>query len=341
MSGMGRRFSWRNWWRTYRALATRRQPRALREAALRAGLAIVAEAGWRLDRPAPLPEDVLLVVGHQRSGTTWLHRLLAAQPGACALPLHGLLLPADTWQSLFRRVGWPSILTRLEERLFASFDSLHRIRFREPEEDEFALWAIFRSPMNGLDRPWPAGVTPEIGGDEEALRFYAQVVARAARRYGARYVGKNPHFTYRLEAVRRALPGAHFVQLVRHPAEAIASRFSLLRAIWQRRFPGFTELEPHHREAIYRNSVRCYLGGHGRADLDIPYAELVEDPAGTVVRIHRFFDLEPPGPDLAEAAQASARKQGPPRDRLEAFGLTRERVAEDLAPIYSRWGFNP
>jgi hypothetical protein len=338
---MGGRFSWRNWWRFYRALAERREPRALREATLRAGLAIAAEAGWGLDRPAPPPDRVLLVVGHQRSGTTWLHRLLAAQPGACALPLHGLLLPADSWQSLFRRVGWRPVLTRLEERLFAPLDSLHRIRFREPEEDEFALWAIFRSPMNALDRPWPIGTTPEIDGDDDAHRFYAQVVARAARRSHARYVGKNPHFTYRMDAVRRALPAARFVQLVRHPAEAIASRLSLLRAIWQRRVPGFTELLPHHAETIYRNSVRCYLGGDGRADLDVAYTDLVGDPAATVAHIHRHFDLEPPGPGLAGAVAASAKPQPPPRERLEAFGLARERLAEDLAPVYARWGFRP
>jgi omega-hydroxy-beta-dihydromenaquinone-9 sulfotransferase len=338
---MSERFAWSNWWRFYRALATRREPRALREAVLRAGIALLAEAGWRLDDRAPLPDRVLLVVGHQRSGTTWLHRLLSAQPGACALPLHGLLFPADAWQSLFRRVGWRPVLTRIEGRLFASLDPLHRIRFCEPEEDEFALWAIFRSPMNALDRPWPPGATPEIDGDEAAHRFYAQVVARATRRSGARYVGKNPHFTHRIDAVRRELPGARFVQLVRHPAEAIASRLSLIRAIWRRRFPGFADLEPHHVETIYRSSVRCYRGGDGRADLDIAYADLVDDAAGTVARIHRFFDLEPPGPGLRQAVAASTRPPGPPPDRLETFGLARERLAADLAPIYSRWGFPP
>ncbi len=168
------------------------------------------------------------------------------------------------------------------------------------------------------------------------------MVAKAARRCGARYyVGKNPHFTHRLDAIRRALPGARFVHLVRHPAEAIASRLSLLRAIWRRRFPGFADLEPHHVEAIYRNSVRCYRSGDGRADLDVAYAEFVSDPVGTVERIHRCLGLEPPGPALREAVAASTRPAGPARDGLVAFGLAPERLAEDLAPVYSRWGFRP
>jgi len=336
---VGERFSWRNWWRFTTAVATRGQRGGLREAALRAALGVAAEAGWRIDHPAPLPDRVVIVVGHQRSGTTWLHRLLAAQEGACALPLHGLLFPSDSWQRAFRVVGWRRSLSRIEERLFSPLDPWHRTRFREPEEDEFALWAIFRSPMNALDRPWPADGAPAIDGDEAALRYYAQVVARAVRRSGARYVGKNPHFTHRMDALRRCLPGVRFVQLVRHPGEAIASRLSLLRAIWRRRVPGFSELAPHQVETIYRSSLRCYLGGDGHADLDVPYAELVADPAGTVRCIHRRLDLDPPGPRLLELVAASTRAPGPARETLERFGLARERLASDLAPVYSRWGF--
>jgi len=333
------RFSWGNWWRFTAALARQGERGCLREAALRAVLGVAAEAGWRVDRPAPLPDRVVLVVGHQRSGTTWLHRVLAAQKGACALPLHGLLFPSDAWQRAFRVVGWRRSLSSLEERLFAPLDPWHRIRFREPEEDEFALWAIFRSPMNALDRPWAADAAPAIDGDEAALRYYAQVVARAARRSRARYVGKNPHFTHRMDALRQVLPGVRFVQMVRHPREAIASRLSLLGAIWRRRVPGFSELAPHQVEAIYRSSVRCYLGGDGRADLDIPYSELVADPVGTVRGIHRRLGLDAPGPRLLAQVAASTRVPGPPRETLERFGLCRERLAEDLAPVYSRWGF--
>jgi LPS sulfotransferase NodH len=339
---MGERFSWRNWWRFTVALAARGEARGLVEASLRAAVAVLAEAGWRLDRPAPLPHrPVIIVVGHQRSGTTWLHRLLAAQEGACALPLHGLLFPSDAWQRVFRLVGWSRSLSRIEERLLAPLDPWHRIRFREPEEDEFALWAIFRSPMNTLDRPWPPGAAPAIDGDDEAHRYYSQVVARAARRSRARYVGKNPHFTHRIDALRDVLPHVRFVHLVRHPAEAIASRLGLLRAIWRRRFRGFEELAPHHVEAIYRNSARCYLGGDGRADLDIPYEELVADPVATVRCVHRHLGLEAPGPSLKALVAASSRPSCAVADPLERFGLDRARLAEDLAPVYSRWGFSP
>lgn len=334
------RFSWSNWRRTYRLLREQGQAGAQREAGARAALALLAEAGWRLDRRAAPPPRTVLVVGHQRSGTTLLHRLMAAHPEASALPLHGLLLPADFWQRLFARCPRPAFWGRIQTRLFGPLDSLHRIRFEEPEEDEFLLWALFRSPMNGLDRPWPGTGPPDLEEDDGALAFYAEALGKSVRRTRRRHVGKNPHFTHRIPALRRALPGVRLVQLVRHPRQAIASRLSLIEAIWRRRFAGFGGLSREQVEHVYRNSLRCYLSGLGQADLDVPFEELQRDPLAVVERVHRTFDLEP----LDDATRALAAAHAGRAARavpLEAFGLDRERLARDLAPVYARWGLNP
>ena len=87
-------FSWTNWRaHTRRQLRIRGVP-ALGEALWRGALGAAIDLGWALEQDAPLPENVV-VVGHQRSGTTWLHRMLASQP-ACSIrppPLAGPSLP--------------------------------------------------------------------------------------------------------------------------------------------------------------------------------------------------------------------------------------------------------
>ena len=330
------RFSWANWHDFYRDLWRVQGPRAVPEALLRASMGLAWELGWALDRAAEPAEHPLVIVGHQRSGTTWLHRMLAAQPGATAMPLHALVFPADSWQRLFRALGpRPAWLDRLQERLLGPMDPLHRIRLHEPEEDEFCGWALFRSAMNALDRPWPADVWPAIAGDEVSMRVYAEAVAKASRR-GGRYVGKNPHLSHRVPELRAALPGVRVVRLVRHPEEAIPSRLSLIRAIWRRRFPEVQELAPHHVERIYANSVRAYLAAEGQADLDVAYSELVADPAGVVARVHAAFDLPEPAP--IEAVSRAGKT--PHRYSLDAFGLDAERLRADLEPVYERWGFD-
>lgn len=306
---------------------------ALREGAWRSALAAANRWGWERDPDAPLPSRTVLVIGHQRSGTTWLHRMLAAHPAATAMPLHALLMPSDTFQRAFDRPrpGW---LDRWQDRLLGPLDDLHRVRLHEPEEDEFACWALLRSPMNALDRPWPPGAAPRIDGDPVALAFYAQAVARQVRRTGRRYVGKNPHFTWRSDALRAALPGVRLVQLWRRPEQAIPSRLSLIREVWRRR--GLSQhLATHEVERIYASSVRTYLGGLGAADLDLRYEDLVADPLGTVERVHAAFGLEPL--DAAtRAALGPHLRVGPSRHRygLAEFGLDEARLRRDLAPVY-------
>lgn len=324
-------FDWSAWRRFYEALG----PRGWPEATFRAALAHLNARAWERDEPAEPAQGTVIVVGHQRSGTTWLHRMLALQPGAGAMPLHALVCPSDTLQRALARER-PAWLDRLQDHLLGPLDPLHRLRLHEPEEDEFLAWSVFRSPMNALDRPWPATGGPEIEDDGTAIRFHAAAVAKFARRSFVRHVGKNPHFTWRVAAVRAANPGVRLACLWRHPEAAIASRLSLVRAIWRRR--GLArELAPHHVERVYASSVREYLGGLGAADLDLLYDELVADPIGTVRRVHATFGLGPVdpgplGPHLRTGPSAH-------RYRLADFGLDADRVAADLEPVYRRLGF--
>lgn len=331
-------FDVRAWQRFVAARASIDGAQGVGEGLFRLALAGLSAWGWAQDEPAPPPRDPVLVIGHQRSGTTWLHRLLASHPDASALPLHALILPSDRWQSLLDRPR-PAWLERVQDRRLAALDAIHRIRLHEAEEDEFALWPLFRSPTCAWDRPWPAGKAPRFEHDDRALGFYTQVVARASRRSGRRHVGKNPHFTHLTAELRRHLPGLRFVLCVRHPEEAIPSRLSLIRAIWRLRVPGFEELAPHQVELIYQSSLRSYRGGL-RADLVVRYDDLVRDPVGELRRVEAALGFAPrPAVDLEERVQASRSGAGVHRYALSDFGLTAARLRADLADVYLAWGF--
>lgn len=343
------RFSWSNWARVSRAHLTTSGIGSLPATTGQALLAVLNATLALFDHPAPGAPPAVLIVGHQRSGTTFLHRMLARHPEATALPLHGLLLPSDAAQGLFTRLDRPAWLDRAQDRLLAGVDTFHRLRLHEPEEDEFLLWALHRSPMNALDRPWPPGGPRAVGHDAVAFAVYADAVARASRRAGRYYVGKNPHFTADLPALRAALPTAKVIHLVRHPAEAVASRLSLLRAIWRARDPSFGELARHHVEGLLANSLANYRGGlaaAGVVDLELPYPELIADPVRAVQHIHACIGLpEWPAAALAELRVAveggelrSNERVG--RSPLAHFGLSRERLKHELSAVYQRWGWD-
>jgi len=377
-------FHWGALWRKYRLqLRAQRDPTGVAGAlAFRMALWAVGQASWALDevvapgwRQAPL-RGPLFILGHQRSGTTFLQRLLAQDGHARALMFHEMLLPATSLQQSLAAVGalddtlgapLAEQFGRAQDRIFGPLDDIHRLRFDQVEEDEFVLWSIFASIMCVNDAPASAEL-PDL--DElrnfndwpprqqiAALGWYrACLLKKLAREPGADpadppwIVSKNPAFTHKVPALLRVFPDARFVNLVRNPLSTIASRLSMIRAIWRRRVPGFTEMSPRQVETILADSLRTYLAGERDLPplppdrrLTVRYETLVARPWRVVERIYERFSL--PGPDATLSAALKAltgRQDHVSRHHygLEEFGLDEARIREELAPVFERYGWD-
>ncbi len=336
--------------------------------AFRLGLFAALQAGWALDevaargwRDARLRGPVF-VLGHQRSGTTFLHRLLASDGRATALRLHEMLLPAVTSQraiaglgSLDARLGG-ALARRLratENRLFGPLDDLHRSRFDAIEEDELPLWSVFASVMVANDAP-SAAASPDFdplrdfaswtpAAQASALGWYRACLLKKARRVGGApwVIAKNPAFTHKVDALDRVFPDARYVFLHRDPLATIPSRLSLIRAIWRRRLPGFDEMTPAQIETVVADSVRTYRAAVRFASalppdkhIVIAFDALRADPAREVSRICARFGIGQPDRHL-RAALAALRPRGPTRHRydLDQFGLDAATLSQRLGDV--------
>jgi hypothetical protein len=350
--------------------------------AARLALLAVSQAGWAADEV--IARDwrdrtslgPLFILGHQRSGTTLHHRLLACdRTHARALTAQEMIFPATSLQRAFAAVGaWDkkrggglaARLKRTEDRLFGPLDDLHRLRFGEIEEDEFVLWAIFASAMCANDSPssterralddlrhfdrWPED------RQARALGWYRACLLKKLQREPGTggeptwIVSKNPAFTHKVDALLKVFPDARFIYHVRNPLRTIASRLSLFEAIWQRRFPGFGKMTPRQVEVIVADSLRTYLSAEEARPkvpperwIDVRYDDLTRDPRSVVESVYRHFDL--PGPDenlRAELAKLETRTE-PHRSAhvydLAEFGLTEEYLREKLRVVFERYGF--
>jgi Sulfotransferase family len=101
------------------------------------------------ERPLRPP---IIVLGLPRSGTTFLHRMLAADPAHRAIPLWELLRPlpnADSSVSATpdrrRQIAEQRLALRL--KLAPDLDSKHYVRANTPEECMWLLAATFVSPV--------------------------------------------------------------------------------------------------------------------------------------------------------------------------------------------------
>ncbi|MCB9733615.1 MAG: sulfotransferase [Deltaproteobacteria bacterium] len=308
----------------------------------------------------------LFILGHQRTGTTALHRLLVTDPRLSAPRLHELVFPATSVQREFARVAAideaaGGLLQRtnaaVQQRLFGPLDDLHRLRLDAVEEDEIALWAVFASVMcaNGtpalaasatlddlrhVDR-WPRARVDAV------FSYYRAVLERHAARVTSRtgrppiVVAKNPAFTHKVPQLLATFPDARFVFCDRDPVEAIASRLRLVDAIWRRRRPGFSGMAAPQVETLVADSVRTFRAA-ARWARELPRErriiarldELERAPAAVVGAIlGDLLGLGAPSPELAAACGVARPSRPRGRYDLGAFGLDADALRARLGDV--------
>jgi hypothetical protein len=182
--------------------------------------------GVRL-RDVPPPRDPIIVVGHWRTGSTFLHQLLALDPRLtapttlqCVLP-SGFLVAGRYVEPVMRRTLSP---TRPMDQV--------RLAPDEPHEDEFALLRLIEhSPLERLIFPRSARYflldeeprfvrAAEIPAWGAALTGFVKKVGFAA---GKRVVLKNPFHSVRIPLLEALFPEARYIHIRRDPLAVIPS----------------------------------------------------------------------------------------------------------------------
>ncbi len=306
---------------------------------------------------APLEKPVFLI-GHLRSGTTFLHRYLTSTfPVFRSLLLWEMVFPALTARALLR--PFMPIMRRVSFNGVYDPD-IHETGFFEPETDDIALsmryfdgllsWIYFHA---WREYPSDAALQRSLAATVEKDRFVAYlkgVYRRAVGTSGLRMFSKSFCLLFNIDTVRREFPGAKFLLIVRDPVEAVVSLCSLERGV-QRRINDFDRIAPdlQHRyfRNLYRTSLiyyRCLCEEAARKNPDtlvIAYPELFADFEGTMRRVAAFLDL-PITPGIEALLREQAAKQNTflskHRYGPEEFGFTADQIRRDFDFVYQRFG---
>jgi hypothetical protein len=329
-------------------------PAYLPRAAFMAGMGVLNSVLYRHETRVYGPEVAcaqikppLFVLGHWRSGTTYLHNLLATDP----------------------QFAYPSIYQVLNPHTFLSTERYSKILFMSPKtrimdnvalnpgvpfEDEFATCGTLHSPF--LSWVFPRGgeqydkyfTFRDVPGQEVAewtaalTLFYKKLTWK----YNRPLVLKSPPHTSRIKLLLHMFPDARFVHIYRDPYIVFQSTRRQTQV--SLRTIGLQHLDMQHIDAmVIRRYKIMYDAFFEERELipghrwhEISFEDLEKDP---VLQVRRIYDhLNLPGFDAMQpalqryvAANVNYRKNTYPHLSRRVRG----EIARAWQRSFQQWGY--
>lgn len=260
----------------------------------------------------PMHPSPVFIIGHWRSGTTYLHYLLAKdkQFGYCSNTdafIPGALF-VGRW--IFRKIiAWRLPPTRPMDNVKLSADS--------PQEEEFAIMLlskysgyhafVFPSMLRNLFTNYTLLSTGDVSAINEWKEVYFRFVRKLSMRNGnKRLLLKNPANTSRVIHLVSMFPKAKFIYLHRDPAEVRSSTARLLNSLIQANsLESFNHINLDKEAAyLHESVVNAYEQQRNVPEscnlVEVSYEDLVSDSLTTMSRIYSELNL--PGFDSSVSA---------------------------------------
>jgi hypothetical protein len=296
-----------------------------------------------------IKEPPVFIIGHWRSGTTFLHELMhlderfgSPTTYECFAPHHCIL--TEWWVTLF--FFWLMPRQRPMDNMVMGWS--------RPQEDEFALLTL-GAPTPYLRMAFPNDgpvcmefldmqgcSADDLARFEQALTHFARIITYKTEK---RLLFKSPPHTGRVEVLAKLFPGAKFIHITRNPESLFPSTVRL----WESLDDVQALQRPKHEgleEYVFECLTRMYRGFEDqrpRLDpaniIDLRYEDLVADPVGEVERIYQRLNLGDFEP-VREKLTAFVGEQKDYQTNKHSLdpGL-REKIRERWASYRERYGY--
>jgi LPS sulfotransferase NodH len=293
--------------------------------------------------PAQLPETSVIerpifITGVPRSGSTFLHELLAEDPQNRAPRVWEVMFPLPPESERRREVDPRIRKTNASlwwfRRLAPGADSVYPIRAWTPHEcvaihsytflsEEFVSTCHIPTYEAFLHA---ADLAPIYHWQKRFLQYLQLGCSNK------RWILKSPDHTYGLDKLLQVFPDAAIIQTHRNPLEVVKSQIQLtevLQIMFARpREPKYlANMEAKKIEQMVEHITRFREANPNLAEkfIDVTYPELVSDPLEVVRRIYERLNIQQTGVAFermerlasARSRYKKARRGGPALEELE------------------------
>ncbi len=310
----------------------------------------------------------IFIVGNGRSGTTHIHRMLAADGERFSyFKTWELLLPSivqheviGLLDALDRRLLGGLVRRRMrqtEDQTLEDVRKLHDWQSTGSEEDDFVMFTNWSSVSLTFPFPyveleylfWTDREPPDKR--RRVLGFYRAMLQRLlfCRGGGRIHCGKSPQFTLKMRALLEVFPDARFIVMLRHPYETIPSLLDLMSRYWrgmgapEALVDASAKLLGEIQIAQYRHAVEVADELPDSQQVVVEFRDLLADPKSVVQQIYARFGLEISEDFdryLEEERRAAKAFRSQHEFEPEGSGPARDRVHRELADLFDRFGWS-
>lgn len=297
-------------------------------------------AAGKLATP-PIPP--IIVTGLPRTGTTFLHRLLASDPNHASLPYWQLMrpFPRSGNDTAEHRIQEAETLLSVRRAITPELDGVHLIRATSPEECMFMTAMSMQSRLYWNLAPVYSFMDWYNGADRtDKYVEYVEALSYLQTQYpGQRLVLKAPDHVDGLSELLDVFPDAIIVQTHRDMAEQFGSYMSLGRVTRKLAVKElYTAREVRAVLDLTDSSIARNIAARNRHPgkiFDMRYTDLTANPLGCVERIYAHAGIvlaDAQRSELVSHVKENTKgKHGSHNYKLSEFGVTASAIKTRFA----------
>jgi len=296
-----------------------------------------------------LPKDPLIIIGHWRTGSTYLHELLQYDPNGTTPTMFQTHLPdsflfADKYYKPFMKFFMGNKKRRPFDNMVFATDG--------PQEDEFAMLKMCgQTPLIQLIYPenekffllnYPDYDLHGKNFEEwkNAMTEFCKKIYFATPK---RIILKNPFHSLRILNLLKLFPKAKFIHIYRNPLDVIPSTINMWNVVGRQNAmkPGFIDATVQSTTEVF-DGMLTYLQKHTK-DLpessfcEIRYENLEKDPVEEIKKAYQKLEL--PFSGELEASIIKNQVKNFKKNRFDLPEIDKKYICEKLKHHMEHYGY--
>ena len=305
-------------------------------------------------------EKPIFIMGVNRSGTTFFHKMLSKSNKFSTSTTWDLILPSISLRKFFS--FFYNLLSYLKIDKIEKKNKGHEVKLSNVEEDEMLLfihkldslwvtnhlvpWLKFDSLTKELSKTLYIDSERNNIRNMRSMLFCKDFFRRQSYlNKGKPHLSKSNPFIFKLDTILKVFPDAKFVFLVRDPIEVIPSYFSLQKNVKFGNLLSENESNEYRKES-YKEIIRWYKEteiAKGKLNknqyMTLTYPEIKNDLKKSIYKFFKFSNIKISKKYEKEIDSFINEKYQKKHhnNSIEDFGFSKNEIVKDFDFVYQEY----